>query len=428
MPSLPTNPEVIVIGAGAAGVGAGLALTRLKVPHVILEAKDRVGGRAHTDTSSLGELWDHGCHWFHSADKNPLRLIAAKIGHGFLEKPRPPLNRAFLGGKWVDRSLRDEYVWRTLEKIPEAGSNGADVPAISVLDTSHPWYPVARHWVTLLYSVEPEQVSTLDAFRYEDTGINLPVRDGYGALIEKLAQPLPIRLNAAVHRVTVASQTVDVSTAAGTLRAKAAVIAVPQRMIQWERLKIVPELPPAIHQAFRDVPMGWYEKIALLFDRQVFDIDVPFIDIFDPASGMRPANFELHPFGRLIAITHIAGDEARRLEREGEDAMIDLATQNLVSAYGADLRQRIVKGTTTHWSSDPHIGGAYAASTKPGHASERALFAQTIHARLFLAGEHTSQTAMATAHGAFLSGISAAHRAAQCAGYATVPADPLWLP
>jgi monoamine oxidase len=56
------DPEVVIVGAGATGIGAGLALLRLGVPFVILEAKDRTGGRAYSESSSLGHLWDHGCH------------------------------------------------------------------------------------------------------------------------------------------------------------------------------------------------------------------------------------------------------------------------------------------------------------------------------------------------------------------------------
>ena len=72
------NPDVVIVGAGAAGIGAGLALMRLGISHVILEAKQRVGGRAYSDTSSLGHLWDHGAHWLHSGDVNVMRFMAEK--------------------------------------------------------------------------------------------------------------------------------------------------------------------------------------------------------------------------------------------------------------------------------------------------------------------------------------------------------------
>ena len=84
MHSGPTGlPAVVVVGAGAAGIGAGLALARSGVPYIILEASSRVGGRAFTDCDSLGSLFDHGCHWFHSADRNPLRVLADRLGHAY---------------------------------------------------------------------------------------------------------------------------------------------------------------------------------------------------------------------------------------------------------------------------------------------------------------------------------------------------------
>ncbi len=429
--SLPTNPDVVVIGAGAAGIGAGLALSRLKVPHVILEAKDRVGGRAYTDTTSLGHPWDQGCHWFHSADINPLRALAERIGHGFLPVPRPAINRSFLGGKWVNVSVREDYVWNELAKISAAGADGTDIPASAVLDKAHPHYPVVRHWVTLMYSHEPEDVSTLDASAYVDTGVNLPVGDGYGALVAKLARGLPIALRERVTRIAVEGQRVKVTTSGGTLSAKAVVIAVPQRVVERRRLDFEPALPPAVENAFHTVPMGWYEKIAILFDRPVFaDAGLPFLDMFDPvAPDTQPLNFELHPFGRPIAVTHVAGNAARSMAVDGAGgAMVDYALDLLVRAFGAEIRKHVLRRVTTRWGADPDIGGAYAASTRPGHALDRARFREPVHGRLFIAGEHTHATAMATAHGAYLSGLDAACRAATVAGHPDANSDPLWLP
>jgi len=427
--SSPSNPEIVVIGAGAAGVGASLALTRLGIPHVVLEAKDRVGGRAYSETSSLGELWDHGCHWFHSADKNPLRMIAQRIGHSFLERQRPPVERSFIEGRWVNSSMREDYVWDELAKIPHAGRSGRDVAAATVLDPSHPWYPVVRHWVTLMYSVEAEQLSTFDAGQYEDTGVNLPVADGYGVLVSKMASSLPIKLSIPATKVSVTREGIAVFTRSGTIEAKGAIVAVPQRILADGRLAIEPDLPSETETALQDTPMGWYEKIALLFDGHVFPHpELPFLDIFDPvARETQPLNFELHPFGRPIAVTHVAGNAARDIVGAGAGAMTEYAIDLLVRAFGGDVRKRLVRGAASRWGSDPYIGGAYSAAT-PGNGKARAAFRHPIHERIFLAGEHTHPTAMATAHGAYLSGIDAAHRAAEAAGFPSMPQDHLWLP
>jgi monoamine oxidase len=185
----------------------------------------------------------------------------------------------------------------------------------------------------------------------------------------------------------------------------------------------------ALARAFSDVPMGWYEKIAIAFDRPVFQgLEVSYADIFDPVSpDTQPLNFELHPFGRPISVTHIGGDLARDMEREGEPAMIAFALDTLIRAFGSGLRRHVVKAAATHWSSDPHINGAYSCA-KPGHADARKLFAEPIHERILLAGEHVHQTAMATAHGAYESGIAAAHKALLVAGFPASAPDPLWLP
>jgi monoamine oxidase len=98
-----------------------------------------------------------------------------------------------------------------------------------------------------------------------------------------------------------------------------------------------------------------------------------------------------------------------------------------VKAFGSDIQKRVVASATSQWTVDPAIGGAYSCA-KPGKAKARAVFSEPIHERVFLAGEHVHQHFMATAHGAYETGLDAAHRAAVVAGFSAGPKDPLWLP
>jgi monoamine oxidase len=351
------------------------------------------------------------------------------LGHGYASTPRAPLVNRYIGGKWITNPFEGDYVWELLAAIPEAARTGADVPASVVLDEQHPWYPLIHRWITLMYSVEPAQVSTLDAARYEDTHVNLPVRDGYGALIAKLGAGLPIRTGVPVRTVTAERERVRVETEAGALTAKAAVIAVPARAIQMRRLTIRPEIAADLVQAYEDVPMGWYEKIGISFDGTILgQREIPYADIFDPVSPeTRPLNFEVHPFGRPIAITHIAGDLAREMADAGEEGMISFAIDTLAKAYGGDIRRKVVRSAVTRWSADPYINGAYSCA-RPGRADARKRFSDPIHDRVFLAGEHVHRSAMATAHGAYETGIAAATRAIRAAGLDPPEPDPLWIP
>jgi monoamine oxidase len=404
------NPDVLVIGAGAAGIGAGRALARANVPFLIIEAKDRIGGRAFTDTTSIGHLWDQGCHWFHSADQNILRQFAEEIGHRFVNWRRSAVMKSYMDGAWRADRIREDFVWRILGDVAQAGRDGRDVAAATFLDRNHPWYPMARHWLGLMFSAEPEEISTRDAGNYNDTGINFPVEDGYGALIAKLAASLPITTQVAARKVTGGPRDVAVETDQGTIRTKAVIVATPARMLETGRLAI-PGMPAEMADAFANVPMGYYEKIAIAFDAKVFEgFETPYTDIFDPvAPSTHPLNFELHPFGRPIAVTHFAGHFARDMEREGEAGMVDFALATLVRAFGSDLRKRVKKAVATHWSSDVFINGAYSCA-KPGHGDSRHAFALPVRERIFLAGEHVHPSFQATAHGAFETGGQAAAR------------------
>ncbi len=424
------NPDVVIVGAGAAGIGAGLALTRLGVSHLILEAKQRVGGRAYSDTSSLGHLWDHGAHWLHSGDVNVMRFMAEKLNHKFRpENPAVTSFRSFIGGQWKVSEFATDYVWTKLEEIVQAGRNGSDVSAESILDRGHAMYPLLRHWCQLMYSKDPCEISTGDAGNYSDSHVNLPVEDGYGALVARLSQGLPIRLGVTVKAIEVTGQGVRLETSSGTITAKACILAVPSRIMEKQRIAIKPGLPAALQQAFADVTMGYGEKVALGFDRKVFEgFEIPFADVFDPvAPDTRPLNFELHPFGRPIAVAHVGGSVARELAKAGPEAMKGFAIDTLVKAFGADIRQRIVASATTGWTMDEHIGGAYSGAA-PGKAEARAVFSEPVHERIFLAGEHVHRHYMATVHGAYETGLDAAHKAAAALGFPVGQKDPLWLP
>lgn len=416
--------DVVVIGAGAAGIGAGRGLAQLGISHVILEAKQHVGGRAYSDTSSLGALWDHGCHWFHSADINVLRAMADKLGHGYVRQSTRAFHHSFLNGQWGKEDIEEAFVWTMLDRLAEAGRSGPDVSAASLLDAGHPKQALARHWCQLTCSQEPEDISVADIGAQRDTHLNLGVKDGYGALIARLADGLPIKLNTAASLVHIGASGVVVKTPAGKLSAKACIVAVPARVLETGRLRFAPGLPSSIAEAVAHIPMGYYEKIALSFARKVFDI--PHADVCDVATGSLPINIELHPHGRLIAVGHVAGTPARELAGQGKAAMLDFATRALAAAFGADIRKEITGGAVTSWSDDPWIGGAYSCA-RPGKAHLRKNFGDAIGDKVFLAGEHVHTHFMATAHGAFETGLAAAAKAAKTVGHPEPAIDPLWL-
>jgi monoamine oxidase len=130
-----TDPVVVIVGAGAAGIAAGLELTARGVPFVILEAQHRIGGRAFTDKTSMPVAWDQGCHWLHCADKNPLVEWADRLGADYHTRDYPDWFGVHHRGRWAEPDVRDEamrHVFGALDAVTDAGRAGEDVPASCV--------------------------------------------------------------------------------------------------------------------------------------------------------------------------------------------------------------------------------------------------------------------------------------------------------
>lgn len=411
--------DVIVVGAGAAGLAAGAQLSRAGVDVLVLEASARTGGRAFTDTATFGVAWDRGCHWLHSASVNPLREAADALCIAYLVRGNRQARATHLGDRWADEGERNA-AWRVIERafsaIKRAGEEGQDIPASDMLDPADPWTRLARHWITLMSAAEAEKLSTLDYAAYSDTGENYPVEKGYGALVQAVAQhaapALPIATGTPVTRIDWSGRAVALDTPRGALSARLVIVAVPTTVIARGRLGFAPALPADLAEAFEALPLGAAEKVAFLFDRDVFGSGatsyVDTIDLRHP--DRRPINFVLTPFGAPMAVGQLGGDNAARLVEAGPKAMEDFALAALKDAFGADIARHVTGVATTGWVADPFIGGAYSCAL-PGFAHVRARLSQNLGERVFFAGEAVSPHAYSTAHGAHLTGIAAAEAA-----------------
>ncbi|MFT3988767.1 flavin monoamine oxidase family protein [Aestuariivirga sp.] len=407
--------DIAVIGAGAAGLAAGLTLQKSGLRFVVLEARSRIGGRAFTDTTSFpGIPFDHGGHWLHAAAQNPFTKIAGRLGFRYKSdidwSHRVLLLRG--GGRGSQALMREAgtALMTAVDRILEAGHARRDVAYSDVIDRSDPWFPLTRRTLNQITSHEPEDCSTLDFASYVEDGGDYPVENGYGALVEANAAGLPVSLNTPVTRIGWRGKGVGIETPQGTVTARAAIVALPVNVLA-SALSFDPVLPPDMLEAIAKCPMGHAEKIALLLDRPLEGFGHVYGDIVDaPPMSVPPFNLHINPFGRPIVVSHLAGNEARDLERHGEAAMVALATERMVDAFGSAIRTRILKGVATHWASEPFTLGGYSHCA-PGQAHVRKAFRQPVAERLFFAGEQCSERFWSTIHGAHLSGISAAEQA-----------------
>jgi monoamine oxidase len=399
--SLPSSIDVAIIGAGAAGLGAAHALRRAGVSFIVLEARDRVGGRGHTIMASPDVTFDLGCGWLHSADQNAFVKIADEL-HFEIDRKLPPWRerawgKSFPTDERVDfiRSI-DEF----FERLDEAARAGVDHPANLYLEAGNRWNPMIDAISSYINGCETDQLSILDYDAYEDTNLNWRVRRGYGALMAAYGASLPLRFNCAVTLIDHSATRLRIETSQGTLSADKAIVTVPTNLIAQEAIRFFPALPDKVDAA-ANLPLGLADKVMLALDEP----DLLPVDGNLRGATMRTemGTYHLRPFGQAGIEGFFGGRFAQALEDAGDGAIAAHAIDEIVSFVGNDIRRKLRPLKESRWAHDPFARGSYSHAL-PGHAGKRAVLATPVDGRLFFAGEATSPNFFSTAHGAHDSG------------------------
>jgi monoamine oxidase len=407
--SLPSTVDVAIIGAGAAGLGAANTLKDTGLSVIVLEARDRVGGRAHTIQAAPDVVFDVGCGWLHSADKNTFVPIAERLGFEINKDLPPWRERAY--GKAFPQEDRNDFI-RALDEFydraelaaEKARQAGRDEPANLCLGPGNRWNPMIDAISTYINGAELDRVSILDMDAYEDTNFNWRVRRGYGALIAAYGASCPIALNCAVTLIDHSARQLRIETSRGTLTAGKVIVSVPTNLIADEAIRFHPALPAKVDAA-RGLPLGLADKVTLALAEP---------EALPKEGNLRAATmrtemgtYHLRPFGQPCIEGFFGGRFARKLEDAGDGAICAAAIDEIVGLLGNDFRRKLKPLAQSRWAHDPWARGSYSHAL-PGHAGDRAVLAAPVDGRLFFAGEATCPNFFSTAHGARDSGERAA--------------------
>lgn len=405
--------DVVVIGAGAAGLSAARRLAETGHSYRVFEARSRIGGRTFTDTETFpGIAIDHGAHWLHDAEVNPLRPFADALGFAYDRSysfSNVDLHRGASPAAPGERDAHIAALDVMFDECRAAGERSEDRALAELVDTASPTYPYFSSIIGLITGVGPRQASSRDFFLGGPEGFDWPVLEGLGALIARINADVEVHVGHPVTELDWSGPGVAARGPWGKVTAAAAIVTVPTRMLlEGSSLRFAPDLPMRIRQAADDCPLGRCEKAAFRFDRP---LDVPvgwtlraMAPSGDPALS---TSFQTDPYGRPVLVAHIGGSAHDDAMRAGSQAMLELARSALVDVFGSAILGRIADAFTTGWLADPFIGGCYSAA-RPGRAASRLAFAEPVGDRLWFAGEATTADHYATAHGAHLTGIRAA--------------------
>ncbi len=417
--------DVVVIGAGVAGLAAAAAVGADGRSVALLEASSRIGGRAWTVRPPMlgGAHFDMGAIWLHSAAHNPLVPIARDAGETLIDADAIRRRRLFVGGRPASEAERADYeaAWDRYEAAAEQllapGQPDLSLAAVARSLPDDPWAVTVETWEgPVIGAAEAAEFSLRDWKSNALEGGNILIGGGLGDFVRRRLAPPEnsLQLETPVRRLRwqEAGGGVAVDTPRGTIRAASCIVTVSTGVLSGGSIAFEPALPPMVQDCLHGLPMGLALKVVLRAsgpDR----LDLPpFASVSKrfERSGDPAVVFSFWPWGYDFASAWIGASTAWELTRAGPAAAADFALGELRSLFGSRVDRAFLPGPAlvTEWGSDPLFGGAYAYA-RPGHAADRRRLGEPLaDGRLIFAGEATHPTMAGTVGGAWLSGAAAA--------------------
>ncbi|MCC6948483.1 MAG: FAD-dependent oxidoreductase [Bradyrhizobiaceae bacterium] len=406
--ALPANPDVAIIGAGSAGLSAARTLIAAGKSVVVLEAMNRIGGRAFAESETFGVPFDWGCAWIHSADRNPYFPLAKEWGFT-LAQHDDSLDRAYYGSRRLTPKEmgRVKRIYREIIHVNEAAARRRDGAVSSVRPIRTPEEQIAATFMGPMdMAVDFDELAIRDYDDQAELEPNYLVREGFGSVVKRLGDGVPVSLFTPVKRVRYGGPGVVLETDKGDVTARACIVTVSTGVLRAGSIAFDPVLPGWKEQAIADVPMAMLAKIPLLLDGERFGLQ-PFEDMICEQPSNQDIYFLAFPFDSNLLIGFVGGDFGWELSAAGREIAADFAVGALKRIFGADAGKHIVKSDMTRWGANPWVRGAYSAA-RPGRTAARRELGRPVANRLFFAGEALAGEFAQTCGGAALSGRATA--------------------
>jgi monoamine oxidase len=416
--------DVIVIGAGMAGIMAASELTKQGLKVLILEGRNRIGGRIWTDNRWDVSL-DLGAAWIQGSKGNPLTKLAQDFQVNTVPFDFDDSVVYTADGKELSSKKESRYeelfteLFAEIETFREKRENNdqSDISLQAALDEILKEEELNQEETQVLNfllstTIEDEYAGSLDdlSLYYWDQdggfgGGDLIFPQGYEKLIQPLAKKLNIKLNHLVEKVEW-SENIKVTTNQGILQSKYVVITLPVGVLKAGKVEFSPPLPDDKQQVIEHLGMGVLNKVLLKFP-EVFWDDVQALNYISKNRGEWGEWVNFDPIlKKPILLAFNSANFAIKLEQYSDTQIIKEAMQVLTTIYG-DIPNPL-DSIITRWHQDSFAYGSYSYMKIGSTSDDYKNLGKPIENKLFFAGEATSQQYPATVHGALLSGKRAA--------------------
>lgn len=423
----PREADVLVLGAGISGIAAARTLVENGWSVIVLEARNRIGGRMWTDTS-LGVPLDLGASWIHGVKGNPITVLAKKFGvQTVVSDYDNGLAFDFDGREISDAEYKEmedlfDSIYSEVEKIQE--DTESDMPLQQAFDQviSSRNLPaeelrrlqfVIQGNFALELGADPEELSLWEWDQDEEfDGEDVVFPEGYNQITDGLAKGLDIRLGVKVAGISYGADGVDVETSSGRYGGDKVIVTFPLGVLKQAEVKFEPPLPAWKQSAIDRLDMGVLDKVYLKFSEAFWDEEIEGISYVGERVGEWCDWLNFVPYiNEPVLMAFHGGAKGYELEELSDDEIIAGAIKTLRVIYGDGIPEP-VGYLITRWGKDPLAFGSYSHIPPFASGDDYDALFEPVDDVLYFAGEATSREYPATVHGAYLSGVAAAEEIA----------------
>ena len=418
--STDTGESILVIGAGMAGLGAARQLQDAGHTVMVIEGRDRIGGRVWTSRVWEDAPVDMGASWIHGVSGNPIAALAEEAGIETVKTDFDSWNFYDTDGQAVPE-VSIETIESTASQLiasadafSERGKTFKEsIEATALWDgLSTRERQQVRSWLNT--TLEHEYAGGLDelsAFRFDDAdafgGDDVVFPDGYGRLVEYLARDLDIRLGQVVEAISYGDDVVIVQTDKVEYIANRVIVTLPIGVLQSGEIRFDPALPEEKQVAIDVMGAGLLDKLYLRFP-DVFWDEAEWVDWISAEPGRWNEWLNISAYiGSPVLLGFNAAGYARKIDAWSDEEIVADAMDVLRTIYGADIPDP-ESWQMTRWALDPFARCAYSFNAVGASVRTREALAEPVGKKLFFAGEATSADFPSTVHGAYMSGLDAA--------------------
>ena len=418
-----TPADVLVIGAGIAGITAAHQLQEQGFKVLVLEARNRIGGRIWTDYSQ-GKAVELGAGWIQSSVGNPLTELSQKYHirtspYDFDNTLVYQSNGQLMSDEDVDYidNLEQQFASYVAKR---QDNDDKDISiAQTYQDYVHKKHLSSRDANWLDYSITASiqyeyagDLSRLSMFEYDQDSEfgkgDLVIPEGYVQIVQDLAKDLTIKLNETVTSVNYSSSPITVTTNLGKYQAHYVLCTLPLGVLKQDTVQFTPQLPVEKKEAIKHLAMGTLDRVYLEFPQVFWNKEVDEINYIpqDHKRWLEIVNqYKINLNPGLTAF--ISGKQAQEMEHRTDKEIIHEVLSSLEVIYGKTLPKPI-NYKITRWNSDPFSRGSYSFIPVNSTGKYYSRLAEPVNGQLFFAGEATNRNYPASVHGAYLSGLRAA--------------------